>query len=158
MKKVLSMILALIMCLSLCACGGTKLTAAEVNEALANCDGILNLETSGNNVTGFTYVVEGVNAEYLVDKEYTREAIEAVLTGDTSQITFGQIKVCKAIAPLMSIEALLSGVDDNFSSNAFIKKILSITCDGKTVEYDGWAVSVEVDHDNDSIIIKVVSK
>ena len=158
MKKVMSMLMVLVMCLSLCACGGNELTAAKVEEALADCNGTLNMETSGDKVTSFTYVVEGVNAEDLVDKAYSRKAIANVLSGDTSKITLGQVKVSKAIAPLMKIEVLFNGDSDNFDANAFVEKILGIICDGNTAEYDGWVVTAEVDQASDSILIKAVSK
>lgn len=159
MKKYIALILVLVLCLSLCACGGSaKLTAGDVKEALADCDGTLNVETSGDNVTSFTYVVEGVNADDLVDKEYSRNAIATVLTGDSSKITLGHLKVSKAISPLMSIDVLLGGNEDDFNSDAFVDKILGIICDGKTAEYNGWTVSATVDQDSDSITILVISK
>ena len=161
MKKKISLILALVLCLTLCfsACSSAKnLTKAEVKEALADCDGTLDLETSGDRVTGFTYVVKGVNADDLLDKNYTRKAIADVLSGDTSKITFGQVKVSKAVSPLMNIDVLLGGDQGDFNSDAFVEKILGIACDGKTAEYNGWTVSAVVDQENDSITIKVVSK
>lgn len=158
MKKVISLLLALVLCLSLCACySGKKLTTTDVEEALVNCDGTLNMETSGDKVTSFTYVVENVNADDLMDKEYTRKAIYAMLSGDTSKITIGQLQVCKAISPLVNIEALFESEDD-FDAEAFVGKMLSIVCDAKTVEYDGWAVFTKVDQDNDRIVINVVSE
>lgn len=157
MKKTISLLLALVMCLSLGACGGTKLTVAKVEAALADCDGTLKMETSGNKVTGFTYTVESINAEDLVDRGYTREAIVTVLTGDPSKITLGQVRVSRAITPLMGIETLFTG-DDDFDADAFVEKILDIACDGKTADYNGWSVSAEVDQENDCIVIAVASE
>ncbi len=159
MKKFLSLIMVLTIMLSICACGSkAKLTTADVEEAFVDCHGTLNLETSGDNVTSFTYVVEGVNADDLMDKEYSHNAIAAILTGDASKITMGQVMVANAISPLMNIDVLLGGDKDDFNSDAFVGKILGIICDGKTAEYDGWAVSAEVDQDSDNITISVVSK
>lgn len=156
MKKVLSLLLATVLCLSLCACGGAvKLTAKEVESALADCKGTLNLETSGNNVIGFTYVVEGVNADDLVKKEYTREAIRTILSGDTSKTTLGQVRVGKAISPLMSIDVLLGGDEKEFNSEAFIEKMLDIACDGDSVNYGDWTVYAVVSQKKDSITIVV---
>ena len=159
MKKKLSLLLAVSMCLCLCACGSsTKLSVSDVNEAFADCDGTLETETSGDSVTSFTYVVEGVNADNLVDREYTLEAIESIMSGDTSKVTMGQYMVSKAVLPVMSIEVLLGGEEENFVTDAFLNRILSIVCDGGTVEYDGWSVSSSVDIANDSITIYAVSK
>ncbi len=159
MKKTISLLVAFVMCLSLCACGGkAKLTTADVEEALVDCDGTLNLETSGDNVISFTYVVEEVNADDLVDKEYSRNAIAAILAEDNSKITMGQIMVSRAIQPLMNINALLNNDQDDFKADAFVEEILGIICDGKTVEYNGWAVSTEVDQDGDKLTISVISK
>lgn len=159
MKKILAMMMALMMCLSLCACGGTaKLTEAEVTNALADCDGVLNVETDGSNVVGFTYVVEEVNADDLIDKDYTREAVDALLSGKVSEMTFGQFKVSKAFSPLVCIEALLTGESDDFDANTMTDKLLGVICDGKTAEYDNWKLSAVVDQENDSMTISVVSK
>ena len=158
MIKTISLILTLVLCLSLTACGAATLTTTKVEQALADCDGKLDMQTSGDKVTGFTYTVEGVNAKDLVDKKYSRKAVDAVMAGDPDKITFGQWKAAKAIAPLMSIDVLLGGDKGNFNSNAFIEKLLGVICDGKTVEYDGWAVSAKADQDSDSITISVVSK
>ena len=159
MKKLMSLILVLILCLSLCACGGSsKLTAADVEEALSECDGTLNLETSGDEVTGFTFTVEGVNADDLVDKKYSRDAINAILSGDTANTTYGQYKVCKGFLPLMSIEVLFGGNEKNFNSGAFIEKLLGIVCDGNSAQYDGWVVTAKVDQGSDSITISVNSQ
>lgn len=158
MKKAVSLLLSIGMCLCLCACGSVNLSVADVTEAFADCDGTLETETSGNNVTSFTYVVEGVNADSLLDREYIREAVEAIMDGDASQITMGQLMVSKAVLPVMSIDVLLGEEEENFSSDAFLEKIIGIICDGNMVEYDGWNVSTSVDVSNDSITIYAVSK
>lgn len=139
-------------------CGSVNLSVADVTEAFADCDGTLETETSGNNVTSFTYVVEGVNADSLLDREYIREAVEAIMDGDASQITMGQLMVSKAVLPVMSIDVLLGEEEENFSSDDFLEKIIGIICDGNMVEYDGWNVSTSVDVSNDSITIYAVSK
>ena len=157
MKKIMSLVLVIAMCLSLCACGAT-LPVADVEEALADCDGTLNLETSGDGVKSFTFVAEGVNAKSIVDKEYTREAITTLMTGDFSKITVGQINASKAIYPVMCIDALLNGDSEDFDSNMFVEDILNIICDGNTAQYDGWKVSAVVDQENNSITITVSSK
>ena len=157
MKKTISLLLVLVMCLALCACGAPKITAETVEKAFESCEGTLELETSGDKVTGFTYTVQGVNADDLVDKSYAREAIASILTGDTSKITVGQIKVGKGLLALMAVEVLFNGDDKDFSSSALVEKLLSAASDGTTLEYGEWKVSVEVKLDTDSIVIKAAS-
>ena len=159
MKKVFSVILALVMCLSLCACsGGLKLSAEDVEEALADCEGTLDLETSDNNVTSFTFVIEDVNADDLVNKEYLIEAITTILEGDTSKVTLGQVNACKAVIALFNINNLFTKEDDDSDALALVEKTTGIICDGNTVEYDGWSVSSKVDLNSDRITIMVDSK
>lgn len=159
MKRTFFALLVVALCLCLCACGGAKkLTAQEVETAMAECNGTLNLETSGDQVTGFTYVVEDINADDLMDKSYARDAVMAMASGDTANITFGQYKVTKAFLPLMSIEALLGDDGDDFSATALIEKLLGVICEGNTIRYDGWTVSATVDQAGDSITIRVASK
>ena len=159
MKKLLAFNLAIVLCLSLCACGGPKqYTPAQVEEALSQCTGTLEMETSGDYVTSFTYVVEDVNAEDLLDREYAKEAITAVLAGDIGNITFGQVKVCTAIMPLMSLDVLFEGTSDaEFEEEAFVDKMLDIACDGKSMTSNGWTVTAEVDVENDTITIHAAS-
>ncbi|MGM9601984.1 MAG: hypothetical protein ACI3W5_10470 [Faecousia sp.] len=159
MKRLVSIILAVVLCLSLAACsGGTKLTEKEITDALADCKGTLNVEKEGSEVIGFTFVVEKVNAKDLVNKSYSRKAIEAVAAGDMQTVTIGQVKVSKAFAALMAIDTLLEKEEGDFNSNAFVEKILAIACDGKSQQYDGWTVSAKVDQESDSMTIYVKAK
>lgn len=158
MKKAISLVLAMVMLLCLCACGAGKITESAIREAMADCDGKLTVEGPADDVTGFTYVLEGVNAEDLVDKNYCQEAIAAILSGDTSVITIGHIKVSKAISALMAVDLLLSGEDEgSFDSSAYVNTLLGIICDGKSQNYGNWTVSVTVNKEADSITIKVAS-
>lgn len=158
MKKFLSMVLTLVLCLSLCACGGpVKLTEEKITNALANCEGTLNLESSGRKVVAFTYVVEEVNAEELVDRSYTYKAVAAATAGKTSQMTYNQFEVVKAFTPLLAIDVLVTGGEET-DLDATMDRLLGIICDGNTENYDGWKVSAVVDQENNSLIIKVVSE
>ena len=159
MKKVISLLLVFALCLSLCACGGgKKITAKAVEEAVADCDGTLNMDASGDKVTGFTYVVEDVNADDLMDKDYCRTAMSNVLSGDTSKITFGQIKVSKAISAVMCVEGLFASEKENSDVSGFVDTILGMICNGNTADHGDWTVSVDVDQANDSITIHANSK
>lgn len=158
MRKGLCLFLALILCLSLCACGNTKLTAAEVEEALADCDGTLNLNASGDKLTGFTYKVEDVNADDLTDKSYVRDAVTMLLNGNTQDMTFGQYKVTRAAYAVFAIEALFEGENADFNADTFLEKTLGIICAGNTVKYDSWHISADIDTINDCMTISVVSK
>ena len=158
MKKILAMVLALVLCLSLCACGGTrKLTEEEITSELADCKGTLNLETRGKKVVSFTYVVEDVNANHLIDRQYTYKAMALFIAGDTAKMTLGQFKVIRPVTPLLHIDRLLAGNHKIESLDMMVNDILDIICDGSTVNYGGWKVSAVVDLDADSITIKVVS-
>lgn len=130
-----------------------KLTKAEIETALEDNDGTLTIEGSSDNVTAFKYVVTGISAANLMDKSYTRTAVNILLT-DSSKITFGQLKVCNGFSAVMSVCGLFEE-DENFNSNDFIEEILSIICDGATKTYDGWSISATVDTTADSITVSV---
>ena len=58
-KKMISLVLVLVLCLSFAACGNkVKLTTIDVETALADRPGTLDIETSGENVKSFTYAIE----------------------------------------------------------------------------------------------------
>lgn len=167
MKKNIAILLAFLMCLSLCACGGQnekieftgkKITVADIETALKSCDGTLNVETSDEYVTEFTYVVEDISADYLEDREFTREAFYTILSGDTSNVTGLQIDVAQAFSAVMCIDDLLSEESGTFDIEILVDRVLDIICDGTTANYNGWKVSSKIDHDDDSITIKVTSK
>lgn len=158
MKKLIALLMAVVLCLSLCACGNTKLTVAEVEDALADCDGTLNLDTSGDSVTGFTYKVEDVNADDLTDKSYVRDSVTMLLNGNAQDMTYGQYKVARAAYVVVAIEVLFEGNNADFNADAFTEKTLGIICDGNTVKYDNWHISADIDTTNDCMTISVVSK
>ena len=159
MKKILSLVLAFTMVLCLGSCAGNEnLTAKEVSNAFDGCSGTLSLETSGNSVTSFTYVVEDIYASDLVDKDFSINAMNTVASGDTGSITRNQLKVCEAILAMISVEALLGDEDSSFSSDDLLEKVLGVICDGNTAKYEGWSVSAEVDQAYDLITITAVAE
>ena len=158
MKKILTVVFAMLLCLSLISCGNLKLSESDVTSALENCGGTLDMTTEGGSVSEFTYVVTKVNADDLTDKGYAREAMDATLSGNTSSMTYGQYQAAKAMLPIISILALLEGDSDDFDANAFINDVLSIICDGKTVTVKNWEVSSSLDTGSDKITITVKAK
>lgn len=158
MKRVISLALVVVLCLSLCACGGAvKLTEEKVKNALADCEGALSMEKAGKKVVSFTYVVKDINADDLMDRQYTYKAISLLASGNTGKMTFGHFKVLNAVLPLLQIDVLLGGNKKIEYVDVMVDKVLGIICDGKTENYGGWTVSAVVDQDADSITIKVVS-
>ncbi len=125
------------MCLTLCACGdgGVQLTTDEVEAAFDDVDGTLDMKTSGKYVRSFTYTVDELDTKNLSDAAYCKTAIYNILSGDTSKITGGQVKVSRAFTPVFCA-ATLFGQDESFDASTFIESVLSIVCDGKTVDYD----------------------
>ena len=88
-----------------------------------------------------------------------RDAVDAVLSGDASRITYNHIKVSRAVLAMMNTLVLLGeGDDEDFDSSAFIESILEILCDNKTPEYSGWTVSTKIDQSADTLTITVSSK
>lgn len=154
MKKVISLTLTLLLCLTLCACGGggIQLTTDEVEAAFGDVDGMLDMKTSGKYVRSFTYTVDELDTEKLSDAAYCKTAIYNILSGDTSKITGGQVKVSRAFTPVICAATLFEQ-DESFDASAFIESVLSIVCDGKTVDYDGWKLSAQIDWSSGSITV-----
>ncbi len=166
LKTLLTLTLALVMCTSLfTACkkddnedSVRKITQEEIKNALSSHDGTLTIEGSADNVTAFTYVLSGVNTSKLVDKDYTRKAVNVLLT-DSSKLTFAQLKVCNAFSATMSIANLLEDDDDeSFDANTYTEDLLTVLCDGQSREYGSWTLSASIDEEADSITISARSK
>lgn len=159
MKKLVSLFLLAAMLfsvLTLNGCGKASLSPEDVQAALADCDGELNMELSGCNVTAFTYTVAQVNAEDLTDRSYTEEAMLMLSTGQSMDMTWGQIQTCQALLPVMAIINLLQGEDSSEADlTEFLDDVLDIACTGKAMEFGGWAVSASIDIAADSITISV---
>lgn len=167
MKKAISLILALLLCLSLCACGnkvsnGRTFTVEELKAAFAENSTLEdiqpNFETSGDNVTSFSYVVEDVNAEDLVNKQYVRNAL-SILNTDSGKLTGNHLNVLNAFISVVAIELLFTTETDSEESyDEFEEKVLEVICDGKTIEIDGWNVSAKIDKGSDTMTVTAVSK
>ena len=161
--------LVLVVCVSVLASCGKKddgsaeknkiiVTEAQINEKLSDSDGELTIEGSYDNVTSFTYVVSGVDASNLSNKTFIKNAVTVLLT-DSSQLTFGQYKVCKAFSAVMYTCDLFDKDDDaDFDSDEYIDEILAILCDGTDKTYENWTVSAKVNVSEDSITVSAVSK
>ena len=158
-KKTISFVLILVLCISFSACGGkVKLTTTDVETALADRPGTLDIETSGDNVKRFTYTADNINAEGLIDREYSLEAIALLSSGNTSEMSPNHLYVCNAFLDLMCIDGLFRDNEDEFDTLEYVEELLDVICDGKTLQYDGWSISTDVNQDSDSITISVVQK
>lgn len=157
MKKGIVLSLVLALCLSLCACGSSKckLTADEVREALAKCDGEAEIEESQGAVKRLTYRVDNINPEDLADKSFVTEAMMAVASGDANVITGRHIKAANVISPVIALEMLLNEQIDKISASDLVEEVTAIIVDGKTVQYQGWTLSVQIDQSNGSASISM---
>lgn len=155
MKKIVALFLVLALGLSLCSCGGSKITEADIREAVSDSQGTLTIESAEEYVTAFNYVVKGVNADDLVNKEFTRKALD-MLANDPNNSLYGQYLVSKATTPLMSIDMLLRDVNPKAKWSPYVEEILGVISDGKSLNGNGWTISAEIDQSNDSITIHAV--
>ena len=170
MKKIIS-ILIIICTLTLClaACGNTdenktnenenKITEEFIKSKLSDSNGELDgtltiTNGTSDNVLAFNYVLTGINAEKLTDKNFTKNAIE-ILLSNPGNITYGQLKVCNAFNATMSVIGIFYE-DNNFDSNDFTDEILSIICDKSSKTYENWTISTSIDQSSDSITIKAI--
>ena len=163
MKKIIS-ILLLICTLTLClaSCGNTnenKITEefiiSELSDSEGELDGTLTITNgTSDNVLAFNYVVTGINAEKLMDKSFTKNAVQKIFTNPSS-ITYGELKVCKAFNATMTVISIFYE-DENFNSDRFTDEILSIICDRSAKTYENWTISASVDQTSDSITIKAI--
>ena len=132
-------------------------TEAEIKSALTDFDGTLTIEGDAENVKSFQYVLTDINAENLIDKNYTKNAVNTMLN-NSSQLTFGEYKVCKAFGAVMAIAEIFIEDLDNYDANALIDELLGIICNGKSQEYNGWTISASVDQKSNSITVYATSK
>ncbi|MBQ9085300.1 MAG: hypothetical protein IJY24_06565 [Clostridia bacterium] len=159
MKKIIS-ILLLICTLTLClaSCGKTdenKITEefiiSKLSDSEGELDGTLTITNgTSDNVLAFNYVVTGINAEKLMDKNFTKNAVQKVFSNPGS-ITYGELKVCNAFNATMTVVSIFYE-DENFDTD----EILSIICDRSAKTYENWTISASVDQTFDSITIKAI--
>lgn len=163
MKKIIS-ILLLICTLTLClaSCGKTdenKITEefiiSKLSDSEGELDGTLTITNgTSDKVLAFNYVVTGINAEELMDKNFTKNAFQKLLSNPGS-ITLRELMVCNAFNATMQVVSIFYE-DENFDSNRYIDEILSIICDRNTKAYENWTISAFVDQTSDSITIKAI--
>ena len=168
MKKTIS-ILLIICTLTLClvSCSKTdenkidenkiteELIISELSDSEGELDGTLTITNgTSDNVLAFNYVVTGINAEKLMDKNFTKNAAQKLLANPGS-ITYGELKVCNAFNATMTVVSIFHE-DENFDSNRYIDEILSIICDRSAKTYENWTISASVDQTSDSITIKAI--
>ena len=156
MKKLLSLLLAVILCFSLCACGATQdLNVTDLEKSLEGQSGVLDIEYSGKTIKKFTYIIENVDTQKLSDKNFCENAFYKVLSGNTASLTYSDFLSMGVFVSLMSIVNILYSSEE-FNAVQYTEEMLSIICDGNTQKYNDWSVSAEKDEVNNSVTIVVV--
>jgi hypothetical protein len=163
MKKTIS-ILLIICTLTLClaSCGKTdknKITEefiiSKFSDSEGELDGTLTITNgTSDNVLAFNYVVTEINAEKLMDKNFTKNAVQKLLSNPGS-ITYGELKVVNAFDATARVVSIFYE-DENFDSNIYTDEILSIICERSAKTYENWTISASVDKTSDSITIKAI--
>lgn len=156
MKRILACMLALVLTVSLCACGGKSFTETDIEMAMEDCKGTLNVEKSGNKVEGFNFVVDAdyVDAENRTNMEYYEEAILLITNNDLDHLYNGHIQVANAFSAMASVLGLL-GETKGDDVETGLAKILGVLCTGKTLKTKGWSVSAVTDATAETITIIV---
>lgn len=153
MKRGVFLVLALVMCFVLTACGNANLTVSQVEEAFADVNGTLDMESSGNQVTGFTFTVECRGAGELAERNYCLEAMNEALTKDTNDVKIKHLYAVRAIAAVMSAENLITGEEADFEVENYVNRTLDILCDGDVVQLKNWMIWTEIDAENNTVTI-----
>ena len=161
MKKTIS-ILLIICTLTIClvSCGLTaenKITEEFITSKLSDSEGDLDgtltiTDGTSDDVLAFNYVVTGFDSECLMDKAFTRKAINKLLS-NPYDVSYRQLKVCDAFYATASVVGIFHE-DEHFDSNKYIEEILSIICDGNTKTYGDWTVSATVDQTSNILTIE----
>ena len=151
-----AILLTLLMCTFMLTACSNKVTEEEIKTALANSDGTLTIDKgSSDNVKAFSYVLSDVNASNLKDKNYTRKAVNTVMT-NVYNSTLGQYRASTAFSATLYIVGIFHESEE-FNADSFIEEILEIICDGKSRTYKGWSISANINEATDTITIKAVS-
>lgn len=153
MKRGVFLVLALVMCFVLTACGNANLTVSQVEEAFSDVKGTLDMESSGDQVIGFTFTVECLGAEELTERNYCLEAMNEALTKDTNDVKIKHLYAVRAIAAVMSAENLITGEESDFEVESYVNQTLDILCDGKDVQLKNWKIWTEIDAENNTVTI-----
>ena len=163
LKTFLIICLALFMCMTaLVACDNSatpepkKYTEEEIRTALAENDGTLTIEGTSDNVTAFTFVVTGINAND-INPNSLKSAVNILLT-DYSKITYGQLKMCYAFSAMVSVDNIFKDDSSEFDEEAYINEIISVICNGNSLQHDNWTISASINQATDSITISATSK
>ena len=157
MKRAIMFVLTVALCLSFVACGNdgegkdvVKITEAEIIAAVAECEGTLTTEGDADNVTAFKYVISGINIDNLLDRDYTKEAMDIAAEGDHMKLKVGQVPILKVIMALAKVdEVLFSGVE--MTKEEYTEHLLTLVCDGESFEANGWTVSIITANDSATI-------
>ena len=169
MKKIIS-ILLLICTLTLClvSCEKNdkdknenkiteKFIISKLSDSKGELDGTLTITNgTSDNVLAFNYVVTGIYAEKLMDKNFTKNALQKLLS-DPGSTTYGELKVCNAFEATMAVVVIFCEGETIVDDNYFIDEILSIICDRSAKTYKNWTITASVDQASDSISIKAIN-
>lgn len=166
LKRILCLTISIVICSAFfVSCAGEnaddnalKLTREDIENGFAELGelaGELTIDGDDSDIDGFKYVESEINAEKLVDKDFTREAIE-VIRIDSMQATYSQIEVGRAFIAVMIIYNILNERDfDDVLPDEFVDEAISILCDGREAEYNGWTISTTIDSSYDTITFNV---
>ena len=158
MKKIISILLlicTLTPCLASCGKISEEFIISELSDSEGELDGTLTITNgTSDNVLAFNYVVTKINAKKLMDKNFTKNALQKLLSNPGS-ITRGELMVCDAFNATMAVVSIFYE-DENFDSNRFTDEVLSIICDRSAKTYENWTISASVDQTSDSITIKAI--
>ena len=176
MKRVFSAILILVLCFSFCACGsadksktnnnttvaeesgsGKKtilITTEELKAGFEGCEGKLDYDsTDAYGMARFRKTITDINASKVLDKDFATSAL-AVYLQDPTALTDEQKQVCNAYNGLICLQKLFEYDIESFTTEAYIEDLVAAVCDKKTVGYNNWIITIEVDVVDDKIVIE----
>ena len=167
MKKVISILLAVALIISLSACEKRiKISEEKVKEVFATFDGTLNIDGKSDDIAGFTYVLDGVYAEGLAREDYVTSVylltLDAMKSGNNGNFTLKDAYAASAIGALLSIDILFEKSSETNENSVnlgdFLDRLIDILCNGGSWTYSNWTVSAKIDVEKDRMIIIAESK
>ncbi len=166
MKRLFSLLVVIILCFSVCACGkkadnsGNKPTKTilvskeELEAGFEGCEGQLDWDTDDDyGMARFRKTIKDINAEKVLDKNFAKAALTVYLQtpSDTNE---EQAQVCSAYNGIICLQKLFEYNTNNFSTEEYIDDLITTVCDKKQVQYNNWIITIEIDTESDRIIIE----
>lgn len=175
MKKVLALVMALVLVLSLVACGSSKsvITVSDLSKKLETAHSNLNLAKSGDTYSWSGKVmmdsdtadieVKADNKDQVISVSITDKgiyndvlsswsSIAELIKKDSSKYTIGELTAATCI---MQSTALIESAAKNDSGISTSEKLEELFTNG-SCEVKGWKISVNIDKTADEIKIKMV--